>query len=724
MAPRKSSPKTRQKRGTQRSGRPNQVEEAYGIALVASGIIAGISVYSTASGIVGKWLDEAMTWLFGMGRYLVPPGMVVFGLLYLLRRNRTDFGMVAAGSLISFISVVAVFALGTPQEALFDPKAFGDYGGLFGSSLAYVARTLFGPTGAYVAPIAALIAGLVVTTRISVVDGARKLINRLKSSTESAEYGKPDKEKTKKRGKFEPVIVDTLPQPARTQKLGDVVVDSPEFSAKETVQLKIDMPEPPKGGEYKLPPLTLLRRTTSKGLLGTKDAKENSQVLEKTLHDFEVDGHVTRVIKGPTVTRYEIELAAGVKVNRILSLADDIALALATADVRILAPIPGRSAIGIEVPNQHRELVTLGDILTSDQAAVEPGVLTFGVGKDIGGGAVLTNIGEMPHLLIAGATGSGKSVCVNSMLISILMRARPDQVKMMLIDPKRVELSVYNGIPHLLTPVVTNPKQAAVALAWAVSEMEERYELLQKASVKNIDSFNAALSKGGEDEFMPYILIVIDELADLMMVAPNDVEDAICRIAQLARAVGIHLVVATQRPSTDIITGLIKANIICRIAFAVGSQIDSRVILDSPGAEKLIGKGDMLFSTPAHAKAQRIQGAFVTEQETELVTEYVRKQARPDYRPEILEEAKSQFGIDFDDPLLDDAMSVVVNSGQASVSMLQRRLRVGYSRAARLVDMLEAKGIVGPYEGSKPRAVLLTPEDIDDIRNRNVDDWD
>ncbi len=732
MAKRQSTSKAKAKRGA-RAAKPirqSHVEEAYGIALVTIGIIAGISVYSNASGIVGRWLDEALGWLTGAGRYLIPPATVAFGLLYLVGRNRADFRAIGLGALLSFVSLTAIFALRAPQSAIFERGNIEKYGGIFGSSLAYVARSLFGEIGAYVVVTSMFLAGFVITTRISLVEATKSAMRALKiSAFRNDERGSEAEHKRARKRKFEPEIVDTSPPAQKTRRIEPVEtvqIKEPEFASKETVQLKIDIPEPARGGEYRLPPLTLLRRTTSKGLLGTKDAKENSQVLEKTLRDFEVDGHVTRVIKGPTVTRYEIELAAGVKVNRVLSLADDIALALATADVRILAPIPGRSAIGIEVPNQYRQLVTLGDILTSDAAAVEPGVLTFGVGKDIGGAAVLANIGEMPHLLIAGATGSGKSVCVNSILMSVLMRARPDQVKMILIDPKRVELSAYNDIPHLLTPVVTNPKQAASALAWAVSEMEERYELLQKAGVKNIDSFNASLNgkKRGEFEFMPYILVVIDELADLMMVAPNDVEDAICRIAQLARAVGIHLVVATQRPSTDIITGLIKANIICRIAFAVGSQIDSRVILDSPGAEKLIGKGDMLFSTPTHSKPQRIQGAYVTEQEIELVTEYVRKQAKPEYRPEIVEESKGQFGMEFDDPLLDEAMTIVVNSGQASVSMLQRRLRIGYSRAARLVDMLEAKGIVGPYEGSKPRAVLLTPEDLDDLRERELADWE
>ncbi|MHB0976014.1 MAG: FtsK/SpoIIIE family DNA translocase [Candidatus Aquicultorales bacterium] len=718
---RSSSPKRKSKSASSKT--PAHIEEAYGIGIVAAGILLGIGVYTTASGIVGEALNDGLQMLVGAGRYLMPPSLVVFGIVYLFRRNTTDFRIVGAGAAAAFLSLIAIFSLQAPAGRIFETAELKEYGGLFGASAGYVARTLFGAVGAYVALIAAFLAGLVVTTRLSIVEGWRRFyawFNGSQARRDDAKEAKP----APARKKFDPEIVDTMPPAGRTRKLPPVVIDEPTFSSKETIQLKIEVPEPVPGAEYRLPPLNLLKRTTSKGLSGTKDVKESSQVLEKTLGDFEVDGHVTRVIKGPTVTRYEIELAAGVKVNRVVSLADDIALALATADVRILAPIPGRSAIGIEVPNLQRELVTLGDILTSDQAVMEPGIMAFGVGKDIGGAPVIADIADMPHLLIAGATGSGKSVCVNSVLMSLLMRARPDQVKMLLIDPKRVELSLYNDVPHLLTPVVTNPKQAAVVLAWAVSEMEERYEILQKAGVKNIRSYNEAIAgKKKEGELMPYMLLVIDELADLMMVAPNDVEDAICRIAQLARAVGIHLIVATQRPSTDIITGLIKANIICRIAFAVGSQIDSRVILDTPGAEKLIGKGDMLFSTPAHHKPQRVQGGYVSEPEIEMVTEYCKKQAKPEYRPEIIEEARSEFGIDFDDPLFEEAMSIVVNSGQASVSMLQRRLRVGYSRAARLVDMLEARGIVGPHEGSKPRAVLMTLEDLDELRSRAGDDW-
>ncbi|MDI6715781.1 MAG: DNA translocase FtsK, partial [Actinomycetota bacterium] len=429
------------------------------------------------------------------------------------------------------------------------------------------------------------------------------------------------------------------------------------------------------------------------------------------------DARVTKVVKGPTVTRYELQLASGVKVNSILNLADDIALALATADVRILAPIPGKSAIGIEVPNQYREIVTLGDILSAPESQNQKSLLTVGIGKDIAGNPILADIGDMPHLLIAGATGSGKSVCINSILVSLLMRCRPDQAKMILVDPKRVELVPYSDIPHLITPVVTNPKQAASALTWAVGEMEDRFQVLAEYGARNIDQYNSIIAKQKDEAIppMPYMLIVIDELADLMMVAAGEVEDAICRIAQLARAVGIHLIVATQRPSTDIITGLIKANITHRIAFAVSSQIDSRVILDTPGAEKLVGKGDMLYSTPAFSKPIRIQGAFLTEQEIELCTSFCKKQAKPEYRQEVLEDRRSQFGFDYDDPLLDEAIRIVVNAGQASVSMLQRRLRLGYSRAARLIDMMEAKGIVGAYEGSKPRAVLLSPEELDEL---------
>ncbi|MFQ5575089.1 MAG: DNA translocase FtsK, partial [Terriglobia bacterium] len=479
-------------------------------------------------------------------------------------------------------------------------------------------------------------------------------------------------------------------------------------------------------GAYQRPPLKLLIKSPqSHDLSSKKGVKESVGILKRTLQHFEVAADVKRVVQGPTVTRFEVELSPGVKVNRILNLADDIALALASPDVRILAPIPGKSAVGIEVPNKYRQMVTLGDILRSKQSREATKPLTFGLGKDIGNQPVLASMTDMPHLLIAGATGAGKSVCINSIITSILVKADPADVKMILVDPKRVEFNTYNDIPHLLTPVVTDPKKASVVLAWAVEEMERRYKILAKNKARNIAAYEELASKGEEGEFekIPFILIIIDELADLMMVSASDVEDGISRLAQMARAVGIHLIVATQRPSADIITGIIRSNITSRIAFTVSSQTDSRVIMDMGGAERLVGKGDMLFLSSGALRPKRVQGSFLTEQEISHVTEFIKKQAKPEYDMDILEKGAKGLSLAVtEDDLLDDAMDLVVNAGYASVSLIQRRLRVGYTRAARLIDIMEDKGIVGGYEGSKPREVLIDADQLQRIRESDLDE--
>jgi S-DNA-T family DNA segregation ATPase FtsK/SpoIIIE len=439
------------------------------------------------------------------------------------------------------------------------------------------------------------------------------------------------------------------------------------------------------------------------------------------------------------VTRYELELGPGVKVNKVTSLSHDIAYAMASPDVRIIAPIPGRSAIGVEVPNRQRQLVNLGDVLVDDEVAAggKPAPqhpLEVGLGRDIAGKPFSVNLATMPHLLIAGATGAGKSSCINSLITSILMRATPDQVRLILIDPKRVELGQYNGVPHLLTPVVVNPKKAANALDWAVREMELRYDLLHEAGFRDITGYNAAFDRGdlrrdpldgGSDyERLPFIVVVVDELADLMMVAARDVETSICRIAQMARAVGIHLVIATQRPSVDVITGVIKANVPSRLAFSVSSLADSRVILDQAGAEKLIGKGDMLLLTASSSRPSRIQGAWVEESDVHKVVAHWRRQTKELHYVEAIQgDGPEGTGGSTGDPedsddLLDEAMELVVRSGLGSTSMLQRKLRVGFSRAGRLMDLLERRGVVGPSEGSKARAVLMTVEELEALPDR------
>jgi DNA segregation ATPase FtsK/SpoIIIE and related proteins len=466
---------------------------------------------------------------------------------------------------------------------------------------------------------------------------------------------------------------------------------------------------PPKPSRpYLLPPLSLLSRPQP-GKHGAADHGEARRKLEATLESFGVKATVLDVVRGPAVTRYEVQPAAGVKVSRIVSLTDDIALALAAKDIRMEAPIPGKSAIGIEVPNTEVATVTLREVMESPVFQNAASKLSVALGRDISGQPIVADLARMPHLLVAGATGSGKSVCINGIITSVLYKAAPDEVKFLMVDPKMVELNVYNGIPHLLAPVVTDPRRASLALKKIVVEMEKRYEAFSKTGTRNIEGYNAQM-KDNPDARLPYIVVIVDELADLMMVAASDVEDAITRLAQMARAAGIHLIIATQRPSVDVITGVIKANIPSRIAFGVSSQVDSRTILDMAGAEKLLGRGDMLFLPVGMSKPIRVQGAFLSDQEVEAVVQFARDQAQAEYKEDLVPEVddEPQDADDDLDELFDQAVQVVVEAKQASVSLLQRRMRIGYARAARLIDQMEARGIVGPYEGSKPREVLIS----------------
>ena len=476
-----------------------------------------------------------------------------------------------------------------------------------------------------------------------------------------------------------------------------------------------------KNSAYKLPPVSLLEKGSSVSA-SKKLLQQTATDLTNLLKEHGVEAELTNIVPGPTVTRYEIELAPGVKVSKVTSLSHDIAYALATPDVRLLAPIPGRSAIGIEIPNRQRKLVSLGDVLQSTEAKNNPHPLSVGLGLDISGKARLINLSELPHVLIAGQTGAGKSSCINSIVTSLLVRANPDEVKMVMVDPKRVELGQYNNVPHLLTKVITNPKKAVDALSWAVSEMDRRYDLLADSSVRDINGYHEKYDAGllDEEKFdrFPYIVVFIDELNDLMMVAGREVESAIVRLAQMARAIGIHLVVATQRPSVDVITGVMKANIPSRLAFSVASTTDSRVILDQSGAEKLIGLGDMLVVTASNPRLERIQGAWVTEKEIQDVVSWAKDQKDAEYDPAVTEENKTTTtigGDDFgeDEDLIQAAKDLVIRSQMGSTSMLQRKLRVGFARAGRLMDILESQAIVGPSEGSKARTVLITVEEYE-----------
>jgi S-DNA-T family DNA segregation ATPase FtsK/SpoIIIE len=466
---------------------------------------------------------------------------------------------------------------------------------------------------------------------------------------------------------------------------------------------------------YTLPAFHLLAKPHGSGKsVEHHDMMSNARKLEQTLESFGVRAKVLEVHRGPAVTRYEVQPDVGVKVSRIVSLTDDIALALAAKDIRMEAPIPGKSAIGIEVPNSEVAVVTMREVMESSTFHESNAKLTIALGRDISGQPIVGNLAKMPHLLVAGATGSGKSVCINGIIISILYKAKPNEVKFLMVDPKMVELNMYNGIPHLLAPVVTDPRRASLALKKVVVEMEKRYELFSKTGTRNIEGYNSLVNSKPEDGEapLPYIVVIVDELADLMMVAANDVEDAICRLAQMARAAGIHLIIATQRPSVDVITGVIKANIPSRIAFGVSSQIDSRTILDTGGAEKLLGRGDMLYLPVGSNKPLRVQGAYLSDKEVESVVEFCKTQEQVQYREDLVPEVEetNDTVTDFDDDLFEQAVQIVLEGKQASVSFLQRRLRIGYTRAARLIDMMEARGYVGPYEGSKPRELLITAE--------------
>ena len=477
---------------------------------------------------------------------------------------------------------------------------------------------------------------------------------------------------------------------------------------------------------YEYPPINLLSKNTKKTTkTGARALTDTAARLQKTLYSFGVSAKVENVSVGPAITRYELKPAEGVRVSKIANLADDIALNLAAETIRIEAPIPGKQAVGIEVPNKEKESVHLRDVIETEEFENNKSKLSVALGKDVAGQVVIADIAKMPHVLIAGSTGSGKSVCINTIITSIIYNAKPSEVKLVMVDPKVVELSVYNGIPHLLIPVVTDPRKAAGALAWAVQEMDDRYNKFASKGVRDLKGYNVAMEKEGEGGKLPQIVIIIDELADLMMVAAKDVEDAICRLAQKARAAGMHLVIATQRPSVDVITGLIKANVPSRIAFAVSSKVDSRTILDMVGAEKLLGKGDMLFSPAGSSKPTRIQGAFVSDDEVEKIVGFVKANGTANYSEAILESIENNNKSDKEleetddddtDPFLMEAMDVVVETGQASTSFIQRKFKVGYARAGRIIDQLEERGVISGYQGSKPRQVLMTLEKLKELK--------
>ncbi|MCU1624398.1 MAG: cell division protein FtsK [Frankiales bacterium] len=695
---------------------PAHRRDGLGLVCLIAALLSAAGAWWHA-GSAGNSLADVVEGVFGVGAMVLPVVLVLCALVVL--RHPTSPG--GRGRLLVGWTTLSLGALGVLQVARSGPRR--DRGGVLGFLLGDPLQRMLSP---YIAlPLLLLVAvfGLLVVTATPLHQVPARLTH-LKNRLLLKPDPEPEPEPTAKRPSrpkiaiqdepidLDPVVTAPAPDPV---KLTDPPVHTPAPKRVEQLVLK---------GDYALPsPDVLGKGTPPKARSAAND--EIIKALGQVLEDFQVDAQVTGFSRGPTVTRYEIELAPGVKVERIKTLQRNIAYAVKTDEVRIIDVIPGKSAIGIEIPNTDRENVSLGDVLRSAAATNDHHPMLVGLGKDVDGGFVCANIAKTPHILIAGATGAGKSTCINALLVSVLLRATPDEVRLILVDPKRVELTAFEGIPHLITPIITNPKKAAEALQWVVREMDQRYDDLAASGFRHVDDFNAAVRAGklvappGSERVYtpyPYLMVIIDELADLMMVAPRDVEDAIVRITQLARAAGIHLVLATQRPSVDVVTGLIKANVPSRLAFATSSGTDSKVILDQPGAEKLIGKGDSLFLPMGTSKPIRVQGAYVSDAEVAAIVKHCKEQRLPAFREDIVapavasREVDEEIGDDMD--LLLQAVELVVSTQFGSTSMLQRKLRVGFAKAGRLMDLMESRGIVGPSEGSKARDVLIKPDDL------------
>ncbi|MDE3087169.1 MAG: DNA translocase FtsK [Acidobacteriota bacterium] len=751
----------------------DHAEDLWALALGTLGVLLGIALFADSLGPVGHAARQGLGAALGVGRFLVPPGCLASAVLLVAGRPRYEPARAVLGLALALLAVggLADLAGGTPH--LGSPtRTLSGAGGWLGVVAGGPLHRALGGGGATVVLLAVLALAVVLFTGVT-VRGALGRLAAVGAASWRVLAGRRAGDDDEEDPDDDPGPVPVA-EAAPVAEPGDDPAVAPDARSEEEPptedggaaerppgpapaaargdQLALDLGMPQ--GEWRLPPLKMLGRSRQQEL----DRGEVAAAGKALVEALAAHGVETRLVGhtvGPTVTRFELELGPGVKVARVTSLSRDIAYAMASPDVRILAPIPGRSAIGVEVPNRRRQLVTLGDVLATEEARQAAHPLEVALGRDIAGRAVMANLADMPHILISGATGAGKSSCINSLITSVLMRATPEQVRLILVDPKRVELGQYNGLPHLLTQVVVDPKKAANALSWAVTEMERRYDVLAEAGMRDITGYNEAIDAGvlddgapaghdGEDgpgeqdggagegggggaeegrhRRLPFVLVVVDELNDLMMVAARDVEESVCRIAQMARAVGIHLVLATQRPSVDVITGVIKANIPSRLAFSVSSLADSRVILDQPGAERLVGKGDMLLLTASSSVPRRIQGPWVTEAEVRQVVAHWRRQRQPEYvegvaGPDVGPGAAGGAEDD-DDELLAAAMELVVRSQLGSTSMLQRKLRVGFSRAGRLMDLLERRGVVGPSEGSKARAVLMTPEELEQLSTR------
>ena len=690
--------------------------EILGIVMVAAGIFLLAGLFGQDTGPVGAVGQKVLRNGFGVGAFGVPLIALLLGVRYISAHRQIIYSQSFWGYmslLLGFLAIFHHFKTPAGQEIL--PESLPPGGGLVGGMIVFIVRRFFAFDGTTVVLLAFIMCALLVATRFSLAE----FFTTCKNWIQKINFRRTQEVETVT--KKSNVIIKTAFEEAHqiNPSFYNHESDRPKKNKQETVSsAPVDIPPIPVAAtestsqSFVAPPLSLLKKVTvAHNPRREREINDHARILEKTLDNFGIQAKVVHATQGPTVTRYELEPAPGVKISRIVSLSDDIALKLAAPAIRIEAPIPGKAVIGIEVPNRETFAVTLREVLESSDFQSAKSPLTVTLGKDIAGETILADLAKMPHLLVAGATGSGKSVCINTLIISLLYKSHPDHVKLLLVDPKVVELSNYKDIPHLLTPVVTESKRAASALKWAVQEMERRYTLFAAAGVRDIAKYNE-MNPG---ERIPWIVIIIDELADLMMVAPVDVEDAICRLAQMARAAGLHLVIATQRPSVDVITGTIKANIPSRISFAVSSQIDSRTILDMAGAEKLLGKGDMLFYPVGASKPVRVQGAFVSDEEIEAVIQHLKIQAQPAPSQDVpqFEVAETASPADrFEDELLEDAVRHVLDIGQASVSMLQRKFRVGYSRAARLIDTMEEMHIVSSSNGSKPREITMTSDQV------------
>ncbi|HSI68331.1 MAG TPA: DNA translocase FtsK [Planococcus sp. (in: firmicutes)] len=772
----KAKPKSTSKAKTGKKAKNKQKQPMPMIAYEVIGIvILGITLLMIFKlGAVGRFLSNSTDYLLGFFSFLIPIALIAIAIYVMVKRSwpRPKLKMVVAGTfmltgllLIAHLiwsagSIVPIHAGNVITQTEVNIKMTGSIwdnyssigGGMLGALLFSIFHTLFETIGTWLIAFILLSIGAIILTgkaaapfiaeRMPSVQPMLTSINeRFKSKiserklklsrkalpkqkalpeeTWEAEADSGFEEQTLSMDNQEEPIISAFTERVKQKKEESAPEPDLPLDAEEGEVKLLTSAEELENEEYQLPPINLLTLPPHSDQSGEyAGIQKNAKKLEKTFQSFGVRAKVTQVHLGPAVTKYEVLPDTGVKVSKIVSLHDDLALALAARDIRIEAPIPGKSAIGIEVPNTEVAVVSLREVLESEENNRPDSKLLFGLGRDVTGQAVMTELNKMPHLLVAGSTGSGKSVCINGIITSIIMRAKPHEVKMMMIDPKMVELNVYNGIPHLLAPVVTDPRKAAQALKKIVSEMERRYELFSHTGTRNIEGYNEyvrVFNDENEEKHpkLPFIVVIVDELADLMMVASNEVEDAITRLAQMARAAGIHLIIATQRPSVNVITGVIKANIPSRIAFAVSSAIDSRTILDMGGAEKLLGRGDMLFLGAGQSKPVRVQGAFLSDTEVEKIVDFAIEQQKAQYQEDMIPSEVEDTKIDDEtDEIYDEAVQLVSEMQTASVSMLQRRFRVGYSRAARIIDQMEQRGVVGPYEGSKPRTVLVPkPED-------------